>query len=159
MAAASLGRPESFVSKSPIVVLAGDDRIAATKAQSAGIFCGSDSAIAFSAIGIGLLDVIGGDYAAVIRPTANESCFQRLFINGRENISSTRGAGIGAAATLTGRPSRASQFAISGGNFEVRDGRGDRLRLRQERDRCGRNIVRPQRGRRAEHRRLILQCR
>jgi hypothetical protein len=170
----SFGNP-SILGQSPIVVLAGDDRIAATNAQSAEISCGSDSAIAFafSAIGIGLLDVIGGDYAAGIGTTAQETWSQRQLINGMDDISSIRGTGIGAWAALNGRQSPASQFAISRGNFEVRDGRGDRLRLRHEgewhiyvdghgagsRNRRGRDIVRPQRGRRAEYRRRILQRR
>jgi hypothetical protein len=100
----AIGRPESSIhlrnasilSKSPIIILEEHDRITAASAPSAGISCGNDSAIAFSAIGTRLLDGIWGDYAAGIGMTANGTCSQLQFINGTDNTSSIRGAGIGA---------------------------------------------------------------
>jgi hypothetical protein len=63
----------SVLAKTPIAVLEGDDRIAATDTQSAGISCRYDSTISLSAIGSGLRDAARGDDANETRSTARSS--------------------------------------------------------------------------------------
>jgi hypothetical protein len=88
-------------------------------AQSADIFRGYDSTITFSAISTDLLDVIEDNWATSIGTDANGTCSHVQFMTGPDDISSTRGAVIGAGAALNDRPSRVLQTATSGETFDV----------------------------------------